>query len=371
MKNYFLKFLVSCFRVLGNKKERSIGKKILIVSTTGLGDTLWATPALKVLRSHYPTAYIGVLTSSIGATILSNNPHIDEIFRLKDPALPNLLRLYPILRKKHIDTALIFHASQRPILPFCHWIGAKKIIGTEGLCKGLDDLLTVCLPKAEEHEITRRLAMVEKVDRPINRPSSVYMEIFPQEQEELFIRKFLKEKNVVFHKPIVGIHPGAKDRFKQWHPEGFIAVGRRLVEEMGCQIIVTGDLREKELVNKVANRIPDAIAIHGELNVLQLAALQKHMKLFLTNDTGPMHLAAAVGIPILALFGPTRASLCKPISSAICEIISVVPTCFPCLKKQCREPFCLLQIGAEEVFTKAARLLISYSLNVKKYSSYI
>lgn len=303
---------------------------------------------------RYPSAYIGLLTTSIGANIFQNNPYVDEIFIIENPVLPWLFRIAKVLKKRVIDTALIFHVSQRPIIPFCHWIGAKEIIGTKGLCKGLDDLLTKALPPKREHEIARRLAIVSEAGAL---PQSSAMELFLTDEHERKVEHFLQDHNIPAYLPIVGLHPGAKDLFKQWSPEGFIEVGKRLTDEQGYQIIVTGNQAEKALVTQIANSIPNAIAVHGQLNIQELAALQKRMKLLITNDTGPMHLASAVGTPLLALFGPTDPIFCGPAPNPNTQLITISPTCTPCFKKQCREPFCLLQITPDKVFSSALEIL--------------
>ncbi len=354
LKNFFLKTSVKLHRLISASKRTERFERFLIVSTTGLGDTLWGTPAIRALRGRFPESYIGILTSPLGEGVLKNNPYLDEIFTIEDPVLPKLFPLYRILKTRVIDTAILFHVSQRPLLPFCHWIGAKEIIGTQGLCKGLDDLLTKATPSRHQHEIERRLDLIAETGAPAQ---GLTMEIFFQKKEERKVEQFLQKHDVPSYLPLVGLHPGAKDLFKQWFPEGFIRIGKRLAEEKGCQILVTGSGAEKDLVLQIANAIPRAIPIYGQLNIHQLAALQKRMQLLITNDTGPMHLAAAVGTPLLALFGPTDPTLCGPISGSNTEIISIPPSCSPCLKKQCRDPFCLLQINPNEVYRKALSLL--------------
>ena len=354
MKNFFLKQLVKGYRLLRTGRKRERFERFLIVSTTGLGDTLWATPAVRALRMHLPSSYIALLTSPIGKTLFQTSPYVNEIFTIKDPALPSLLNLHRTLKSRVIDTALIFHVSQRPIIPFCHWIGAQEVIGTRGLCKGLDDLLTKAIPLKKEHEISRRLTLVSALGAL---PESLSMELFLTPEDEEQAARFLEERAIPSYLPVVGLHPGAKDLFKQWHPEGFIEVGRRLSEEQGCQIIVSGNQTEEELVCKIAKAIPRAIALYGQLSIRPLAALQKRMRLFITNDTGPMHLASAVGTPLLALFGPTDPFFCGPAANPNTRLITTPASCTPCLKKQCREPFCLLQISPDRVFKEALQLL--------------
>jgi ADP-heptose:LPS heptosyltransferase len=149
--------------------------------------------------------------------------------------------------------------------------------------------------------------------------------------------------------PLVGLHPGAGGAWKRWPPSHFIELGRRLVAERGCQVIVTGSERERGLTEQVAAAIPGAVPIFS-LSLLSFAALLKQMDLLVAGDTGPLHLAAALQLPALGLFSPTSDS------GSRCSI-SRAPTCIPCLKERCQDPFCLRQIGVEEVYQKAlARL---------------
>src|SRR3990167_10365015 len=126
MKNVLLKFFVFLFKA--RKHSPALKRSFLIVSTTGLGDTLWATPALHALRASQPTSSITILTSAIGKNVLQSNPHIDALITLQDPIFFSLLSLYFKLKKKHFTDILIFHTSQRPLLPFLSFLGAQKII---------------------------------------------------------------------------------------------------------------------------------------------------------------------------------------------------------------------------------------------------
>ncbi len=332
MKNLLIEFFVFLFR--GKKRNASEKGCFLIVSTTGLGDTLWATPAIRNLRLKNPEAYIAVLTSPLGEQVLKNNPHIDEIFVFK-----KLWRLWRVLRKRNIATVLVFHTSQRAALPFCALLGASRIVGTAGLSKGLDQLLTEVKPARPIHEIQRRMEIADAA-------GSAMMELFPSSQDQTSIK--LSDLS-----PLVCIHPGAKDRFKQWPPSHFIAVAKALQDHLGCQICITGNAEEKPLVDSIARQIPGAKTFAGNLSILQLAALMQKMALVITNDTGPMHIACAMQVPVVALFTPTDARLCGPYLYPRSKIIQKNITCTPCIRKKCREPFCLRQISVDEV-TKAA-----------------
>ncbi|MDN3508947.1 MAG: glycosyltransferase family 9 protein [Candidatus Neptunochlamydia sp.] len=337
MKNALFKLLLA----LGPKKkfEREDEPRILVVSTTGLGDSLWGTPAVKALRKKHPKAHIALLTSPIGNELFKNNPHLDEIFVVKDSALFSSLKLLPILRKRAFDTAYIFHLSQRPILPIVSLAGPSKIIGTVGINKGLDHLLTIPMEQAHLHEIERRLKIADcQNDCP-------KMEIFLIEEENNASFEHLAESPL-----LVGIHPGAKDRFKQWKPKYFIEVGQKLVQEKGATVLITGDASEAELAEEIAKHIPRAISFAGKLSVRSLAALIEKLDFFITNDTGPMHLSFAMETLTFALFSPTDPSLCGPHKINHGFVIQKPRSCNPCIQKKCVSPFCMEQIAPSMVY---------------------
>ncbi len=350
VKNSVLKCLVWLFRV---KKKSGRERRFLIVSTTGLGDSLWATPAIKALRQSLPDCYLAVLTSPIGKEIFKHNRQIDELFVVKKPILLSLFFLLFKLRKKEIGSILLFHTSQRAVLPFCALLGAWRIIGTEGMSKGLDSLLTVAVDKKPIHEIERRLEIVSKVGAHTLDPT---LEFYVTESEEERCDNFIKREGIPSYLPLVGLHPGAKDAFKKWPPEKFIALGNRLVDHFGCQILVTGNAEEKPLAEKIVKGIKGAVSAAGLLSLGEMGALIKRMSLMVTNDTGPMHVAFALKTPTVALFAPTDPKLCGPYFMPLSHVIAKRRTCTPCLRKKCQDPFCMLQISEEEVYDAAVQL---------------
>jgi ADP-heptose:LPS heptosyltransferase len=342
--------LVSCLKTPPHPSSSE--KKFLIVSTTGLGDTLWGTPAIRALRETFPQAPICVLTSPIGNEILRHNPHVDELIVIRDPVFFKLPSLYFQLKKKQFSDVLIFHTSQRPILPLTAVIGAERLIGTKGINKGLDFLLTHPV-ETKDHEIERRLQLVQQAGA---QPTSPTLELFFNHQDEQEAEDFLSQHRLPLGVPLISLHPGAKDLFKQWAPSHFIDLGNRLAQQGNCQIFVTGTPSEEALVTSIASQIKGAIPV-THLKLRAFAAFLKRMKLMISNDTGPMHIAFAMQIPTLALFTPTDPRLCGPYGITNGHVISKQRTCTPCLRKKCREPFCLLQIGVREVYETSLKLL--------------
>ncbi len=347
MKNALIKAFVTLFQVQQTSSDEH--GKFLILSTTGLGDTLWATPAIRALRETYPYSYIAVLTSPIGEQLLLHNPHINDLFIVGNPALTSLLAHFRTLREKKFTHVFAFHTSQRPVLPFACLLGAHTIVGTSGINKGLDSFFTHCLKVPKIHEIERRLKIVETIGAST---STREIELFFSSYDEQIAQDYLDSLSLPSYVPMIAFHPGAKDAFKQWPTQHFIQLGNRLVDHLGCQLFITGTPGEKPLVDEMAAAIKGAIPV-THLSVRSLAVLLKKMSLMVTNDTGPMHVAFAMKTPTIALFAPTNPALCGPYAAEKVKVIAKSRTCTPCRAKKCQSPFCLLQIGVREVYDAA------------------
>ncbi len=329
LKNTLLKILFK-----PSKKEKRPSSRILIVSTTALGDTLWATPAIASLKKSKPDAFLAVLTSPIGYEVLKTNPSIDKLFLFKKS-----FRLWRLLRKEKFDTVIVFHASQRIVFPLIASIGASIILGSEKMSKGLDELFTDILPLKYEHEITRRLRLIEAINAQIH-------------TEELsFIPDLDAKAPITPHKPYIVLHPGSKDLFKRWPAEHFVFVGKHF-QKQGYHILISGNTQETELMRNIADKISHAqmippSSLHSFAKILQGAHL------LITNDSGPLHLVSALGCKAICIYGPTDPNLCGPHKNKNIQILSAKPTCSPCFKKNCKRPFCLFQISPQEVISKA------------------
>lgn len=335
--------LLTAFKLFKKRKPHSplAQRRFLIVSSTALGDTLWATPALRSLRRSFKDSYLAVLTSPLGYSVLKKNPDINKLYSFK--GFFSLLRLFRKLKKEKFDTILIFHASQRIMIPFCATLGASHFIGSQGMSKDLDHLFTKCLDTSSLHEIHRRLELCREVGAYL----FSYDMIFPIEaslRQEASL--WLQERGG--KGKWVGIHVGATDAYKEWPLEYFEEVAKTLLKE-GYKILFTGGAKEKERLEKLLISVPGAVVTLPLVSLEFLASLIEKCCLFLSNDTGPMHLAIASRTPVVALFVPTDSRLCGPLNYPKAQVIQKKKTCIPCLKKRCLKPFCFLQIPPEQV----------------------
>ncbi|MDE3055846.1 MAG: glycosyltransferase family 9 protein [Verrucomicrobiota bacterium] len=319
-------------------------RRILLISTTGLGDSLWATPSIASLRLSFPNAYIACLTSPVGLQVLEGNPHLNKLYLVQRPVSRSFFSLQRTLYQEKFDTVLIFHASDRLIFALAASLGAQTIVSTRGKNKGLDSLCTHLLPALpEEHEIDRRLRIIEETGAR-------------RATNELFFSTGSAEKFLQIEGRWVALHPGSKDSFKRWPASHFIAVGKALTERTGVNILITGSQEEEALMKEVQEGIPGARLADTRLPLHQLAALLEQVELLICNDTGPFHLACALKKRAIALYSPTNPLLCGP-KTELASAIAAPPSCTPCAFRKCPYPFCLLQIGPERVIKEALSLL--------------
>ena len=335
LKNFAIKAFISLSFKKKNVNTDPTKRRILVVSTTGLGDTIWGTPALRAIKKQYPESFVGVLTSPIGYHVLKNNPHVDRFFLLKKGVMADL-------EKMGFETVFIFHVSQRLALPIAYFTYASEIIGTEGINKGLDFILTHKMKNQGVHAIQRRLDLLKVIGIE---SSSTDLEIATSPKE---IASF------DFSRPLIGLHPGAKDPFKRWNAEHFVTLGNRLSEH--GQIVLTGSPDEEALLRPISEKIPGSKVVCNH-SVQGLAALIGRLSLFIANDTGPMHIGFAVKAPTIALFAPTDPKMCGPYNVPTATLIAKMRTCTPCLKQRCRQPFCMMQISPDEVYQQAVKMM--------------
>lgn len=339
-KNFLLKTAVRSLKNRVKPHRRGEERRILVVTTTGLGDTLWATPAIESLRKSFPNAHIAALSSPIGAEVLKHNPYLSKIYALKKFSYG----LWKTLYQDRFDTVLLFHASQRLTLPLCSLLGAQTIVGTSKINKGFDFLLTDPLEPNYEHEIQRRLKIMEKTGGKV---ASENLSFFLQPEEKMPQRSGCW----------IALHPGSKDAFKRWPAQNFIELGRELKRKLNCEILITGTREEESLMKHVAKEIPGAHLADSNLPLRSFAALVEQMNLLICNDSGPFHIACALNKPVIGIYSSTDPRLCGPHMASKAFVVAKRRTCEPCLKRGCKAPFCFLQIGTGEVLRRALEVI--------------
>jgi ADP-heptose:LPS heptosyltransferase len=346
-------FLYVCIFFLREKKRPCPPNRILIVTTTALGDTLWATPSIKALRASFPTAWISVWTSPLGKEVLDNNPDINAIYVAPKLRIRGFFAFRKTLAEQKFSKILIFHTSQRITLPICSTLGAAEIIGRNDRYKGFYRLLTHNIdPPPSKHEIMQRCDLLSHLSI---KPSSYSTSYYPTKQE-LEQAKTLHNHYCTPGQSLILLHPGATDRFKCWPIDYYIELAH-LLKKNPYRLVVSATKKEQDLSALLSSSIP-TLAVLPQLTLRMFAAFIKTCALVITNDTGPMHLAHAMHVPTIALFSSTSSKICGPFPrSSTTHIIEEKATCSPCLKRFCQKPFCFLRISPQRVLKKVLEVL--------------
>lgn len=199
------------------------------------------------------------------------------------------------------------------------------------------------------HAVERNLAMLEGAIGLKTDDKS--LELFTVKKDDVYIARWMRRHGFAREDQVVVCHPGARWWFKQWPAEKFARLADQLQEEMQLKVLFSGGQEDVSTVQTIAdNMVTPCYSIAGETTPLQFAALAKRAKLFIGNDSGPMHIAAAVGTPVIALFGPTEPAIWSPWSQRN-QVVYKGVSCSPCDNTGCDmgELNCMRQIGVSEV----------------------
>lgn len=326
--------------------------KILIIHTAFIGDIVLSTPLLKRVKEMYPEAKITYVTTPVGATILRNNPHITEIIeydkRGNHSGIKGLLALGRRLRYENFNMVLTPHRYLRSSI--LSWLTrSPKRIGYDIASGALLFTDKIKYDKTK-HEVEKLLSFLGDV--PKNPRENYPIELYPSKKEKEAVDK-IWEDNSLSSEKVIAIAPGSKWFTKKWPLEYFNKVIELLVKD-GIKVIVIGG--KDELFLNVVNH-KNIIDLRGKTTLLELAEVLKRVKVVLTNDSSPIHIASAfANTKIIAIFGPTVKEFgFFPWSenSKVLEVNGL--TCRPCAihgGDKCPKGHfkCMLEIKPEQVY---------------------
>lgn len=284
-------------------------RRILVVSSTAIGDTLFATPAWRALRDRYPAARIVGHVRDTLVPLFEDNPHLDAII----PYAGGYRRFLPTviaLRRQRFDAALIFHGMGPQAIPMAVLSGAPFVVRIPNTSE-YGYLLSNAGPSPEnlplpgEHAIQSRLRIAGMADA---KSDDIRMVLSATSDDRRAAATLLSRFEPDPRCPMIGLVPGAAAAFKQWPSERFVAAAKALLADRpGWRAVVLGSAAERRLADDVARGIgPTAISLAGRLDLRTLRGLIAGLRLLITNDTGPLHIAVALGTPTLSLFGATN-----------------------------------------------------------------
>ncbi len=329
--------------------------RILVRSTNWIGDAVMTTPALSLLRASFPGAEIVVAANPPVAELFRFHPGCDRVLvydkKGAHRGLRGFLRFAEELRREKFDLAILLqNAIEAALLAWLARIPRRAGYRTDG--RGL--LLThgVAVGKAERrlHHTAYYLRMLGSLGLK-GEEGGLLLACTPQENDWAAAQLGTDEW--------VAVNPGAAyGSAKRWYPERFAAVADKLAAEYGVRIVLTGGPGEAEIGRDIEAAMTHApLNLVGRTSVRQMMAILSRCRLMVTNDSGPMHVAAAFGVPIVAVFGPTDHTTTSPLAGN-CRIIRKEADCAPCLLRQCpTDHRCMESIGVEDVLQGARQLL--------------
>lgn len=339
-------------------------KNIIIRMPNWIGDAVMATPVLADIKSHYPEAFLTVLCQGGIGQLFSHDNNVDKIITFTKPnGWIQHLSLTPFiqeLRKGEYDAGLLLTNS----FSSAWWFRRGKVknrIGFKG--GGRSALLNYALPYPKDIETSPLVQTYKTLLGPLDIPPSEtkpYLVVSPSEKEHA--KDQLSKLGTKADSLLIGFNPGAAfGSAKCWLPERFTKVASELLADPKVWIIFFGDSKGRPLTEQIVKDIPvelhgRVINLAGKTTIRELISYISCLRVMLSNDSGPMHIASAVGTPVVAIFGSTNDTKTGPQKPSI--VIHKHVECSPCYKRECPIDFrCMTRIEADEVTQAIKRLL--------------
>jgi heptosyltransferase-2 len=317
---------------------------------------------LAAVREGFPDARIVLLARPLVAELFRHHPDVDEVMVYERPGRHEgalgRLRLGGELRRRRFDGALLLqNAFDAALIAFLGRIPERAGYPTDGR----RILLTLPVPLTsgilERHEVEYYLCLLDGLGIP--RPVPAVLKLAVTEKEREAMEERLASLGIDRGASIVAINPGATyGSAKRWYPERFAAVADSLAEEWGARVVVVGSDAEAPLAGEIEAAARRGVAnMAGKTTVREMMAILSLSSFLVTNDSGPMHIGAALGVPLVAIFGPTDWRRTAP-WSPLAKVVRVEIDCSPCRRRACdRGHECMLGVTPEMVVDAARALL--------------
>ncbi len=333
-------------------------RNILIIKLRHIGDVLLSTPVLRALRDAYPDAQLTMLVNRGTEGVLAHNSDVNEILCLDKGTWREQCRFVYRLRERGFDCVIdLTDGDRSAVISFATGAAIRVGFNAEHRWRGLLYSAVAKPRPVDRHRVEYDLCALRALGLD---PKPGMPAVFVSPSEEQRAEQWLTEQGLAGETPpLVMLQPGARYSLKVWPPERFAQLSDRLAERFQCRILLGGDQREREVAEQVARKSHCApIVVAGKFSLLQYASLVKRCVLFVGNDGGAMHIAATVGTPVLALFGPTYPERWGPRGGQT-QVIYKGLDCRACYHPTCLrgDDSCMRQITVDEVFEAAERML--------------
>ena len=336
---------------------------ILIVKLSAIGDVIHTMPALNAIRSHFPDAHITWLVEEDAASLVEGHEALNRVLVSKRKrwmrglrsssffsTTSEIYRFIKELRDTDYDMILDFQALLKSGVLIALARGKRKI----GFGKGLEHMehsyifLSERIPAVdmEIHALSRGMMFIDALGIPSN---MVEYKLPVSRHDYEKVDGLMRTYGLLGAKPLIAINPVAKWETKLWANKKFSQLADILIDRYDAKIVFTGGPDDRPTIKDImAVMKGHAVNLAGHTTLKMLAALYEKMVFVVSTDTGPMHMAAAVGTPVVALFGPTAPWRTGPFGS-IHQIVRAELDCAPCFKRECKTIDCMEQISVQQV----------------------
>jgi lipopolysaccharide heptosyltransferase I len=345
-------------------------RKFLVIRLSAIGDVVRTLPAVKGLRERFPDAYIAWLVEEKSSDVLLDSPYLDRVMvfprrelvgstgsRASPAARAGSLRRFiRELRAESFDTVLDFHGIFKSGV-LARLSGAQERIGfAREYTKEFNWLFinrAVVPPGHRINRFERNISLVESLGAA---PSNLDVTISVPEAVKSAVEELLGHFDD--GKPLVAIHPATSRPFKHWEPQNYARVADKLLTDGIAHVLVTYGPGEEEVARRVVAQIQSGAApIMKAGSLREYAWLIKRANLFFGSDTGPMHIASAMGTPVVAMFGPTDPAVNSPYRQPHHVLYRALP-CSPCSERRCsRDLECMASITVDEAYDSIVGML--------------
>lgn len=331
-------------------------ERILIIKLRAIGDVVMAMPVIENLRLAYPDAFLAFLTEEASADILAGNPFLDEVLVLPRRtwrSLPRLTRwraqgqFYRTLRARRFDLVIdLFGNPRSAILSLLS--GARHRLGYSFRMRKYCYTQRIRPRGGEVHEVEFHLDAV----RALNLPTPVSQpHVFVPEQAAQGAMDWVTANGLAHGTRLIGLNPGGGWAVKRWPPERFAVLADRLITEYDARIILFWGPGEEALVEAIRRHMNHPALSIPAVSLSEMGAFLKHLTLLISNDSGPMHIAAALGVPTIGIFGPTNPFLQGPYGPSGRVVREESVSCLGCNQVTCAiGNICMTHLAPETVF---------------------
>jgi lipopolysaccharide heptosyltransferase I len=345
--------------------QKNKPNSILIVKLSAIGDVVHSLPLLEVLRKNFPEARIDWLVEEEGSQIIEGHKDLDRVIvshrkswqkrflrvNQKAAVLKEIREFIGSLRTLQYDLVIDLQGLFKSGLLTGLSRGRRKIGFTGGGKEGSYLFLTERphFFDYDKHALDRYLAAAESLSCTINSfKGEIPIRPIDKERVDRLLRHHSLDQEVM-----VAINPVARWATKLWDEQNYAPLADKLQRELSCKVLFTGSKGDRPLIARIVERMEThPLNLAGEVNLKELAYLYTRCRLVISTDTGPMHIAAAMNTPVVALFGPTAPWRTGPYGRAH-RVIREELSCSPCFKKKCSHRSCMSSITVDRVFGTA------------------